>query len=109
MTSQVSVKTGEPILYHLQTPVYFLPVSGDFIHCHQTQQFRFINGEFRQISERFKRRYDQRLQQSRHVRPRVVGFLAFYTVGHKTCHFILHHNSPTSWWIFILFVPLKTG
>ena len=35
----------------------------------------------------------------------------YYTVNHKnikTCHFIFHYNSRTSWWIFTIRVP-KTG
>ena len=31
------------------------------------------------------------------------------TVSHKTCHFILDHNSHVSWWIFTLLVPMETG
>jgi len=39
--------------------------------------------------------------QCRHMR--------FYTVSHKTCHFILDHNSHASWCIFTTRVSMETG
>ena len=38
-----------------------LPVSADFVRGHQTQQLRFVFRQLREMSERFERRYNQRL------------------------------------------------